>query len=60
MTAEELRAIRHRLEKTQDEMADALGLSPSGYKKFEHGHREIRGPVVKLARILALDKKNLE
>jgi putative transcriptional regulator len=33
------KAIRQKLDLTQDEMAAVLGTSPSGYKKWEQGKR---------------------
>jgi putative transcriptional regulator len=37
------KAIRQKLELTQDEMAAVLGTSPSGYKKWEQGKRKPSG-----------------
>jgi putative transcriptional regulator len=46
------KAIRKKLDLTQDEMAAVLGTSPSGYKKWEQGRRQPSGAVRTLLRIM--------
>jgi Helix-turn-helix domain len=41
MTGRELKGIRRRLGYTQEEMADAMGISPSYYVVLERGRRRI-------------------
>jgi putative transcriptional regulator len=46
------KAIRQKLDLTQDEMAAVLGTSPSGYKKWEQGTRQPSGAAKTLLRIM--------
>lgn len=46
------KAIRKRLELTQDQMASVLGTSPSGYRKWEQGKRQPSGAARTLLRIM--------
>lgn len=46
------KAIRKKLDLTQDEMATVLGTSPSGYKKWEQGKRQPSGAAKTLLRIM--------
>jgi putative transcriptional regulator len=46
------KAVRKKLELTQDEMATVLGTSPSGYKKWEQGTRQPSGAARTLLRIM--------
>lgn len=46
------KAIRQKLDLTQDEMAAVLGTSPSGYKKWEQGKRQPSGAARTLLRIM--------
>lgn len=46
------KAIRKRLDLTQDQMATVLRTSPSGYKKWEQGKRQPRGAARTLLRIM--------
>jgi putative transcriptional regulator len=46
------KAIRKKLDLTQDEMATVLGTSPSGYKKWEQGKRQPSGATRTLLRIM--------
>ncbi|MEO5756377.1 MAG: helix-turn-helix domain-containing protein [Mesorhizobium sp.] len=46
------KAIRQKLDLTQDEMATVLGTSPSGYKKWEQGKRQPSGAARTLLRIM--------
>ena len=50
--AVDARAIRKRLALTQDEMAMALGTSPSGYRKWEQGSRQPSGAARTLLRVM--------
>jgi putative transcriptional regulator len=47
------KAVRKRLNLTQDEMAAALGTSPSGYKKWEQGSRQPSGAARTLLHVMA-------
>ncbi|TJW02484.1 MAG: helix-turn-helix domain-containing protein [Mesorhizobium sp.] len=46
------KAIRKKLDLTQDQMATVLGTSPSGYKKWEQGKRQPSGAARTLLRIM--------
>ncbi|MER9643206.1 helix-turn-helix domain-containing protein [Mesorhizobium sp. M0239] len=46
------KAIRKRLDLTQDQMATVLGTSPSGYRKWEQGKRQPSGAARTLLRIM--------
>ncbi|MFB9984845.1 helix-turn-helix domain-containing protein [Mesorhizobium newzealandense] len=46
------KAIRKKLDLTQDEMATVLGTSPSGYKKWEQGKRQPSGAARTLLRVM--------
>jgi putative transcriptional regulator len=46
------KAIRKKLDLTQDQMATVLGTSPSGYKKWEQGKRQPNGAARTLLRIM--------
>lgn len=46
------KAVRKKLDLTQDEMATVLGTSPSGYKKWEQGKREPSGAARTLLRVM--------
>ncbi|TIR49075.1 MAG: helix-turn-helix domain-containing protein [Mesorhizobium sp.] len=50
--AVDAKAIRKKLDLTQDEMATVLGTSPSGYKKWEQGKRQPSGAARTLLRIM--------
>lgn len=50
--AVDAKAIRKKLDLTQDEMATVLGTSPSGYKKWEQGTRQPSGAARTLLRIM--------
>ena len=60
MTPSELKALRHTLGKTQPQMADTLGLSVGGYRKWEHGDRSISGPALKLIEQLRTKERSNE
>lgn len=46
------REVRKRAKLTQAQMAPLLGMSLSGYKKWEQGRRSIAGPALNLLRVL--------
>ena len=46
------REIREALQLTQAEMAPLLGMSPSGYRKWEQGARRISGPAAALLQVI--------
>ena len=50
--AMDAKAIRKKLDLTQDEMAAVLGTSPSGYKKWEQGKRQPSGAARTLLRVM--------
>jgi len=50
--AVDAKAIRKKLDLTQDEMATVLGTSPSGYKKWEQGKRQPSGAARTLLRVM--------
>lgn len=46
------REVRERVHLTQAQMAPLMGMSLSGYRKWEQGQRQISGPAAALLRIL--------
>ena len=52
MTSKQLRAIRKRLDWTQVEFAERLGIHPNTLARQERGEKGIGGAVEKLARLL--------
>jgi putative transcriptional regulator len=46
------KAVRKKLRLTQEQMALALGTSPSGYRKWEQGQRQPSGAARTLLRIM--------
>ncbi len=46
------RAIRTRAKLTQAQMAPLMGMSLSGYRKWEQGQRRISGPAAALLRVI--------
>ena len=48
----DVRAIRKKLRLTQEQMALALGTSPSGYRKWEQGQRQPSGAARTLLRVM--------
>jgi putative transcriptional regulator len=55
MTPNELKQLRHKLGKTQQEMGDLIGVSVSGYRKWEQGQREVKGAALKTLENLKRD-----
>ena len=49
------REVRMRAELTQAEMAVLMGMSLSGYRKWEQGRRRVSGPAAMLLRIIKHD-----
>ena len=46
------RAVRLKAKLTQTQMAPLLGMSLSGYRKWEQGQRHLSGPAASLLRII--------
>ncbi|MDE0101534.1 MAG: helix-turn-helix domain-containing protein [Gammaproteobacteria bacterium] len=46
------REVREALHLTQAEMAPLLGMSPSGYRKWEQGSRRVSGPAAALLQVI--------
>jgi len=46
------RAVRLKSKLTQAQMAPLLGMSLSGYRKWEQGQRRLSGPAASLLRII--------
>ena len=46
------REIRKRAKLTQAEMAPLMGMSLSGYRKWEQGQRAVSGPALNLLRVM--------
>ena len=46
------REVREALRLTQAEMAPLLGMSPSGYRKWEQGARRVSGPAAALLEVI--------
>ena len=51
-TAVSPREVREALHLTQAEMAPLLGMSPSGYRKWEQGTRRVSGPAAALLQVI--------
>ncbi len=49
------REVRVQAELTQAQMAALMGMSLSGYRKWEQGRRRVRGPAAMLLRIIKHD-----
>ncbi len=46
------RGVREQVKLTQAQMAPLLGMSLSGYRKWEQGARQISGPAATLLRVI--------
>ena len=46
------REVRKRADLTQAQMAPLMGMSLSGYRKWEQGRRTISGPALNLLRVI--------
>ena len=51
--AESPREIRKQIKLTQAQMAQLMGMSVSGYRKWEQGRRQVSGPAATLLRVIA-------
>ncbi len=49
------REVRMQAELTQAQMATLMGMSVSGYRKWEQGRRRVSGPAATLLRIIKHD-----
>ncbi|TMV78780.1 helix-turn-helix domain-containing protein [Thioclava sp. BHET1] len=49
--------IREKVQLTQEQMAPLMGMSLSGYRKWEQGHRKVNGPALALLRVLDREPK---
>ena len=45
-------AVRRQVRLTQAQMAPLMGMSLSGYRKWEQGQRAVSGPALNLLRVL--------
>jgi putative transcriptional regulator len=55
----DIRAIRTRLKLTQDQMSELLGVSLSGYRKWEQGQRQPHGAARTLLRVMAKEPQSV-
>lgn len=46
------RAVRQKVRLTQTQMAPLMGMSVSGYRKWEQGQRRVSGPAAALLRVI--------
>ena len=46
------REVREQVKLTQAQMAPLMGMSLSGYRKWEQGTRSVRGPAATLLRVI--------
>ncbi len=46
------RAVRRKAKLTQAQMAPLMGMSLSGYRKWEQGQRRVSGPAATLLRVI--------
>jgi len=46
------RTVREALHLTQTQMAPLVGMSPSGYRKWEQGTRRVSGPAAALLEVI--------
>lgn len=47
------REVRAKAKLTQEAMAEVMGMSVSGYRKWEQGKRAVSGPAMVLLRVMA-------
>ena len=47
--------VREKVKLTQAQMAPLMGMSVSGYRKWEQGTRRVSGPAATLLRVIATD-----
>ena len=55
----DVRAIRARLNLTQDQMSALLGVSVSGYRKWEQGQRQPHGAAQTLLKVMEREPKSV-
>jgi putative transcriptional regulator len=55
----DVRAIRTSLKLTQDQMSELLGVSLSGYRKWEQGQRQPQGAARTLLKVMAKEPKSV-
>ena len=60
MRAEDLKALRVKLDKTQAEMAMLYGVDLRTFRKWENKERSIPGPAVMLSRYIQKDHEILK
>lgn len=53
----DVKAIREQLEVTQERMAELMGTSLSGYRKWEQGQRKLSGPAKNLLYVMMREPK---
>ena len=49
------REVRERAKLTQAQMAPLMGMSLSGYRKWEQGQRRVSGPAATLLRLIQME-----
>ena len=54
------RVVRKQAKLTQAEMAPLMGMSLSGYRKWEQGKRAISGPAATLLRVIAKEPEAIK
>lgn len=54
-----IKGVRAKLRLTQEEMASLLGVSASGYRKWEQGERQPRGAARTLLKIMAREPQSV-
>lgn len=54
------REIRKQAKLTQAEMAPLMGMSLSGYRKWEQGKRALSGPAANLLRVIAKEPEAIK
>jgi putative transcriptional regulator len=55
----DVKSIRSQLKLTQDQMSELLGVSLSGYRKWEQGQRQPQGAARTLLKIMAKEPKSV-
>ena len=54
------RAVRKQVNLTQAQMAWLMGMSLSGYRKWEQGTRRVNGPAMSLLHVIAREPEAVE
>jgi len=52
MTPDQLKQLRHSLGLTQEQMAERIGVSLHGYRKWEQGQRQVKGAALKMIEMI--------